>query len=158
MRFIPLTQGNFALVDNTDYERLAAFKWYYCHARGRGYAVRKPRTTDGKKKGFIWMHREVAKPEEGKVIDHINGFTLDNTRENLRACTRSQNQWNKSLQTKSTTGIKNVYWKKEKKRYVVRFQKYGKKIDFGYFKDLQEAIKLRNEVASNVHEGFNPSV
>lgn len=102
------------------------------------------------------MHREVAKPDEDKVIDHINGNTLDNRRGNLRICTRSQNQWNKTLRSKSVTGMKNIQWKKEKKRYVVRFQKYGKKYEFGYFKDLQEAVKVRNESALKVHEGFNP--
>lgn len=102
------------------------------------------------------MHREIAKPGDDKVIDHINGNTLDNRRGNLRMCTRSQNQWNKSLHTKSFTGMKNIHWKKEKKRYVVRFQKFDKKIEFGYFKDLQQAVKVRNEAALRVHEGFNP--
>lgn len=152
MRQIPLTQGYFAIVDDSDFERLSKFKWYY----HQGRAVRKPRTTDGKRRGFIWMHREVAKPDEDKVIDHINGNTLDNRRGNLRICTRSQNQWNKTLRSKSVTGMKNIQWKKEKKRYVVRFQKYGKKYEFGYFKDLQEAVKVRNESALKVHEGFNP--
>lgn len=158
MRFIPLTQSNFALVDDVDYERLSKFKWYYYKSRGKEYAVRKPRKVDGKRTGFIWMHREVVKPKKGLVVDHINGYTLDNTRGNLRACTRSQNQWNKNLNVKSHTGLKNIHWSKYKQRFIVRFSKYGKKIDVGYFKSLEHAVYVRNKVAPYVHEGFNQSI
>lgn len=36
MKTIPLTQGQFAIVDDEDYERLSAVKWCY----SEGYAVR----------------------------------------------------------------------------------------------------------------------
>lgn len=154
MRHIPLSQGKFAIIDEADFPEISSYKWYF----HQGRAVRKPKTIDKKRTGFIWMHREIAKPDDDKVIDHINGNTLDNRRENLRICTRSQNQWNKSPRIKSFTRMKNIHWKKEKKRYAVRFQKFGKKIEFGYFKNLEEAIKVRNDAVLSVHEGFNPPV
>lgn len=152
MRYISLTQGQFAIVDEADFEELSKYKWYF----HQGRAVRKPRVVDGRKKGFVWMHREIVNPGKNKVVDHINGNTLDNRRDNLRVCTRSQNQWNKTLHTKSVTGVKNIHWNKQKRRYIVRFQKYGKKIDFGQFKALPDAIERRNMVVSSVHEGYNP--
>ncbi len=158
MRLIPLSQGKFAFVDDADYEMLSQFKWYYHKSRGRGCAVRKPAKVNGKRIGFIWMHRVVAKPEDNMMVDHINGNTLDNRKENLRVCTRSQNQWNKRLTSKSSTGLKNIYYNKSKKKFVVRFQKHGKKIEAGLFLNIDEAIAVRNKVALTIHEGFNPAI
>lgn len=151
MRQISLTQGQFTTVDDADFETLSKFKWYY----HQGRAVRKPRAIERRRIGFVWMHREIVKPTKNKVVDHINGNTLDNRRENLRECTRSQNQWNKRLRIKSTTGMKNIYWNSKKKRYIVSFQKYGKKHQYGQFSELDKAIKSRNEAALVIHEGFN---
>lgn len=154
MRFIPLTQGDFALVDNADFDELSKFKWY----SHKGRAVRKPRTIEGRRTGFVWMHREIMKPSDDEVVDHINGYKLDNTRENLRVCTHSQNEWNKKAYKTSTTGAKNIHWNKRKKRFGVTFQKHGKKIICGYYKTLEQAVFVRNKVVLEVHEGFNPVI
>ncbi len=42
----------------------------------------------------IFFHRLVLNAKEGEIVDHINGDTLDNRRENLRFVTRSQNATN----------------------------------------------------------------
>lgn len=154
MRQILLSQGQFAVVDDADFECLSQYKWYFL----KGRAVRKPRTYEGKRVGLVWMHRVIMRPPDNMVVDHINGNKLDNRRINLRVCSKSQNEWNKRAYKTNTSGMKNVYWNKSKKRYVVSFSKYRKKIILGHFSSFQEAVKVRNENVIEVHEGFNPVI
>lgn len=104
MREIKLTKGFYAYVDEEDYERVSAFKWY-ASVEGRGtkvYAVRW--VTDGKKRTKIRMHRFVLglSPRciDGLVVDHVNGDSLDNTKANLEVITQTENMnrvdtWNR---------------------------------------------------------------
>ena len=65
------------------------------------------------------IHRVVMDAPKGMDVDHINGDTLDNRRENLRICTRAQNSQNKRLRVDSKSGYKGVYEVREsKKRYT----------------------------------------
>ncbi len=79
MKRIPLTQGQFALVDDEDYDRLNQFKWHAVKAHRSYYAVRTIKDIDGKCK-HIKMHREILGlvPNDGVFVDHINCVTLDN--------------------------------------------------------------------------------
>ena len=59
------------------------------------------------------MHREIMKPPKGKVVDHISGNKLDNTRANLRNITQGQNMHNKAKCFGSTSIYKGVYLRRE---------------------------------------------
>jgi len=108
MKQIPLTQGQFAIVDDADFELVNSFKW--CAARqkrGRYYAVRKIRKT-GESRIFN-MHRLIMPCAEGCFVDHKNGNGLDNRRENLRVCDRFQNASNRGKDLDNTSGFKGVF-------------------------------------------------
>lgn len=95
----------YVLVDNSDFEYLNKYRWYFTHcnlAHGNGYAVRH----EGRKS--IYMHREILKPVKGLVTDHINGNGLDNRRSNLRACTIAQNAHNRNKRSNSALKYKGV--------------------------------------------------
>ena len=106
------------LVDDEDYERIVETKdkrgkpkKWYCHNNGRartGYAM------SGDRRDSI--HRLVMGNPKGMQVDHINGDTLDNRKENLRVCTRSQNMQNKKLHSHSKTGYKGVHEKNYPRR------------------------------------------
>jgi len=98
MKQIPLTQGQVALVDNTDYDWLNQWKWCAQRTRGVFYAVRNSPRKNGKKHQ-IFMHREILglRYKDGQEGDHRNHNTLDNQRENLRVCIHSQNIMNQKL-------------------------------------------------------------
>lgn len=55
------------------------------------------------------LHRIVTKSiDSGLYVDHINRDTLDNTRDNLRLCTQSENLRNASLSSRNKTGMRGV--------------------------------------------------
>lgn len=89
-RWIPLTQGKFALVDEADYEWLNQWNWQLSN----GYAVRSRRIPKGKRQA-IYMHRVVCNAPIGTEVDHLDSDGLNNRRSNLRIATTSQNQRNR---------------------------------------------------------------
>lgn len=111
MKEIELTQGKRAIVDDADYQYLSNFNWFYSD----GYASRGIRM-NGKRKSIL-MHRVIMGLESGdlRCVDHINHNTLDNRRENLRICTKAENQWNSKKQKDNTSGFKGVCKKVDKR-------------------------------------------
>ncbi len=99
---IPIEGGLYALVDDEDYEFLSRLPWKVTiNPSGNMYAVL-----------MVSMHRLMMRPAEGKVIDHKNGDGLDNRRENLRECTRSQNMRNTKIKPGTFKGVRPVQLKR----------------------------------------------
>ena len=89
-----------------------------------------------------------------EFIDHINNDRLDNRIENLRECTRSQNNQNQSLRSDNLTGYKNVFHDKTINRYKVRAVKDGKSHYGGSFEDIEDAVVAATELRSRLHGEF----
>jgi HNH endonuclease len=79
VKTISLTQGKETLVDDETYETFGHLKWCVTN---HGYAVRRSRLTDGRKK-LVLLHRLVTLAREGDIVHHRNGIKLDNRSENL---------------------------------------------------------------------------
>ena len=99
----------------------------------------------------VLVHRLIMGSPEGMHIDHINGNALDNRKQNLRVCTRSQNAMNKKLRSDSTTGYKGVY-KEKNPAYKNPYKAAagipgtsGKKKTLGHFATAQEAARAYND-------------
>lgn len=93
---------------------------------------------------------------EGMEIDHINGNRLDNSINNLRVVTKSQNQQNKRKSFGTSSKYKNVTWHKAHQKWQVQFSVQGKQKHFGYFATEEEAAakakQARRElVAQGLH-------
>lgn len=152
MKTIQLTQGQFALVDESDYEPLSVHKW--CAAKsGDIYYAMRTILVMGKCK-TIFMHRAICPPTEGMIVDHINRNGLDNRRQNLRICTVAQNGWNKIGKKNSATGIKGVNWIAKRKRWQVQVQSNGVKRPLRRFLKLEDAIAHHKAESVLVHGEF----
>lgn len=124
MKEIQLTRGYVAIVDDEDFPAVSRFKWSAGTANGGVYAIRMEKVS-GKKKQFS-IHRMLMGNPKGKQVDHINHDTLDCRRANLRVATCAQNQWNrKGPQKNSTTGVRGVQWRKDRKTFIVRLKVNG---------------------------------
>ncbi len=138
--FIPLTQGEVAMVDPEDFEELRKYLWC-AHRRGRSiYACRHAR------RELILMHRVIMKAPKGMIVDHIDGNGLNNCKSNLRLCTKAQNVYN-SRPKGGRCGFKGVCFDKRSGKYkaVIGYE-YGK-IEIGQFDDPVDAARARDLVA-----------
>ena len=134
MRRIPLTQGQFALVDDDDYEELNRFKWcaqWSPHTRSF-YAVRSVRLLNGKRT-TEQMHRRILGLEYGdkREVDHIGHVTLDNRRAHIRIVSQSENQHNHQR--------RGYYWHAGNQKYIAEITVDGDKKYLGLFATPQEA-------------------
>jgi hypothetical protein len=108
MKQIPLTKGQFALVDDADFEWLSQWNWYAMEVNSGYYAARSIRCKGMRK--LILMHRLILGLDNPKTQgDHADGNSLNYQRYNLRV-TRHQNQQNKGMSRNNTSGFKGVSW------------------------------------------------
>lgn len=150
MKFIPLTKGRTAIVDDADYEWLSLSTWYFS---GSGYAARE--FTRNKEKVLVLMHRLIMDAPEDKEVDHIDGNRLNNTRANLRICTRLENSHNARPREGCSSKYKGVYWSKSREYYRVEIttKAYGK-ICLGSFYSEDEAGLAYNLAATSLYGEF----
>ncbi len=148
-RKISLTQGQTAIVDAEDYEKLSGCKWYVIRKGRTFYAERADR--GGRKKRNIPMHRQILDEPAGKCIDHINHNGLDNRRANLRIVTQEQNNWNKRKKSGNCSSqYKGVSWQKSSGRWKTIIVYRGKWIFIGYFDDEVSAAKAYDAKAQEL--------
>ena len=81
---------------------------------------------------------------QDKQIDHIDGNVFNNSPQNLRLVTASQNQFNRKKQKNNSTGYKNISFSKKLNKYRCAMQIDGKDIYIGLFNTIEEAIKTRD--------------
>ena len=81
---------------------------------------------------------------QDKQVDHIDGNVLNNSPQNLRLVTASQNQFNRKKQKNNSTGYKNISFSKKLNKYRCAMQIDGKDIYIGLFNTIEEAIKTRD--------------
>lgn len=151
-RQIKLTRGKVALVDDEDFERVNQFKWYVHRVSQNkiGYASRSD-TVNGKERTLQMHNLVMGSPlgfDNGMVIDHISGDTLDNRKSNLRMCTRLGNARNAKRRKDNTSGYKGVYKYRDGMWYAAICID-GKQQMFGYYRTPEEAAVVYNNAAKD---------
>lgn len=150
MKEIVLTKGQVALVDDADYEWLCRFKWCAKLCRGKFYAARGVRVAS--RKYTVYMHRLVMQAQPGREVDHINGATLDNRRENLRLCTHGDNiRHMRKPHRNSTSRYRGVYLNKKSRRWIAQIRWNRKAMFLGSFASEDEAALFYNAKASEYY-------
>ena len=149
LKVIPLTQGQFALVDDEDFEWLNQWKWYADRRSNTYYAKRLKCFNGGSQ--IIKMHRQILSVPKGKLTDHRDGNGLNNTRANLRACTKAQNTRNRRPQKNCSSRYKGVYWNKRARKWLVRIEFKHVRKYLGLYVNEIEAAKAYDRAANNLH-------
>tara|TARA_R110002033_G_scaffold26631_1_gene60852 strand:+ start:504 stop:1118 length:615 start_codon:yes stop_codon:yes gene_type:complete len=164
-----------AIIDDEDYDKVMSAisesaKWYYrCMNQSsfNEYAVNGDRRKS--------IHRVVIDAPKGMDVDHINGNGLDNRKENLRICTRSENMMNQKLKSHSASGCKGVQYTPthrqkytSKKTGITTIKEYklknpyrayvgdgkGGHIKLGRYATREEAARVRDKKALELHGEF----
>jgi hypothetical protein len=146
---IPLTQGQFALVDAQMISLVSSFTWCAYRRRDTFYACTGIRKPDGSKTS-LHLHKLIG-TQLGIVgpVDHKNRNGLDNRGSNLRPGPKKLNDANQGkLRTRSTSSVyKGVYWYAQRDRWRASIVSEGKRRSLGYFRDEVSAARAYDAAA-----------
>ena len=150
---IGLTRGLVAVCDARHFEAVQAHKWRAISCGSKVYAGRTVRCGD--QRTALLLHRFLLGSEaDGLLVDHRDGDGMNNTDDNLRACSHAQNMWNQPAFKSSKTGIKGVRASKDGKAFVVRLMVNGVSHHGGTFKTIAEAKAAHEALATKLQGEF----
>lgn len=135
----------FLVYDKEDHHIVESRAWY-CIVDKAG----KPRVIDGK--GRYFHNYLIKKKNEKNVIDHIDGDSLNNRRNNLREVTRSANAQNR-IMTKKNGEYLGVT--KRGKKWLACIIANGEKSEMR-FENKNDAIIWRYNKQKELHGEYNP--
>lgn len=155
MRIIPITQNQEAIVDDSTFDMLSQYHWYASKDTTRKirkiyYAATTVRVGD-KWKNVLMHHVVFGHPLNGKHVDHINGNTLDNRRENLQLLSVAQNLQKARKSIKNKSGYKGVSLDRATGKWSAFLCRNYKNKFLGLFESAEEAAKAYDvavEIAS----------
>ena len=104
------------------------------------------------------IYNNLEEIPEGFLVDHKDRDTTNNSKENLRLCTKSENNCNRSLNNNNILGIKNIYIKNNKgySYYYVKVAKNKKTISKLFpLTELENAINWRDQMLQELHGEFS---
>lgn len=136
MKQIPLTRGQFALVDDADFEMLSQWRWT---ATPSQHGWRAYRRSNGK---TLYMHVQIMGFPKSEV-DHRNRNGLDNRRDNLRLATRQQQAANSDW--KRPHNYRGIFPKQN--RWIARITFESKGHYLGCFRTAIDAAKAYDQAA-----------
>jgi len=140
---IQLTNGGVTYVSPEDFEFVSQFSWHREKNKHTYYA----RASIGGKQ--IRLHRLIAHAEPGQMVDHKDGDGLNNTRENIRVVTHTQNNWNRRKFGETASrylGVVPNYGGSKDRPWLVRFFHEGKAIRCGTYATEIEAAEAYNKL------------
>lgn len=153
-RVIITNRGKYSLiVDDSEFEKLSKMSWCVSPIGNKFYALHFDRASKGNRRVCTPLHRLIMDAPSGMVVDHINGDTLDNRRQNLRLATHQQNCFNQPLKSCNTSGYKGVSRNNKRgKPWRARIRINGKETLLGTFDTPEEAHAVYC-IAAAIHHG-----
>lgn len=145
MRELNLSRGKVALVDDEDYEHLNQWKWSALYTCKNWYAAR-----SGSK---ILLHRIIIQAQAGQFVDHRDRNGLNCQKNNLRFCTRSQNQMNRYC-AHGKSKFKGVWFRLDTLKWQAEIRFNHKRVSLGCYFTEEEAAEIYNQAAIRYHGQF----
>lgn len=137
-------KGDFTLIDSEDWDKI---KDYYWTLRS-GYWYNKELNTG--------LHRFLMAPDKTEEVDHINRDKNNNKKINLRVVVHSQNGKNRSRQYNNKSGCTGVCFDNTTQKWRARITVDNKVVYLGYYKRLDDAIRVRKEAEVRYYGEFAP--
>ena len=138
-------KGEEFLISFRDLDRVKQFCW---HINDHGYVQSNSTQRTIKLHNFI-----LGTDTDLYYGDHIDYNRLNNTRENLRIVTPSQNRMNCSMRKDNPTGYTGVFISGNK--FGARISKDHKNITIGTYDTLEEAVEARHKAELEMYGEYN---
>jgi hypothetical protein len=152
MKTVIAIHGEEILVDDEDFEMVIKYRW---HISSKGYATCSVKLPNGKY-GVQRMHRMILGLDHGdpRQGDHRDrSKKLDNRRQNLRICTRSQNQMNRGKPSGFRNPMKGVT-RTRSGRWMAQITMQRKHHYLGTFSTAEEAHAEYRKAAAQMFGEF----
>lgn len=123
------------LIDAADLPLVSEGRWTVAQQKCWGYYA--VRVIKGRMR---LLHRYLLGVTDRRLVDHINRNGLDNRRANLRVCTPTQNNANRTVSRTSKSGYKGVWWHQQSARpWRAAIKVHGQRRYLGTFRTAEEA-------------------
>lgn len=142
------TNGVEFIVDDDWAEDVSGVTWHCDH---NSYIYARSFEIDRRKSRRL-LHRIITGALVGEVVDHKNMNPLDNRRDNLRICTRAENNRNSRKRRTNTSGYKGVF--REGNRWYAAITTNYEKKRLGCFATPEEAAKVYDAEIFKHHGQF----
>lgn len=147
---IYLSNNHVALIDDEVSDIVGKHKWQACAVKNLVYASR-----------HVGKTKELLHHFLGKLwgwtfirIDHKDHNSLNNTKDNLRPCTQSQNLANARMRSDNTSGFRGVIWDQQRGRYRAELRTNGKTKHLGRYLKAEDAARVRDAAAMEAFGEF----
>jgi hypothetical protein len=157
--YVPLTKGYSAIIDAEDAPLVCGRNWralerFRPDGSLRTVYAQASAPRDGGPRKFVALHRVILALDGDMQGDHVDGDGLNNRRSNLRPATWAENMRNQRLSRKNTSGVKGVWWHKQRQKWAAQIAVDGHKRSLGLFVSLQEAAQRVADERAAAHGEF----
>jgi hypothetical protein len=156
-----INSNKVALIDEEDADLIKGYAWWE-HAASPtlsyAYGIKLPRQRSGER--IVKMHRLILGVKSTKnIIDHVDDNGLNNCKSNLQIITTAQNQQKSrynpdNIPRKKHTKFRGVSYLGWHGKYLAYINCNGKREFLGYYNTAEEAAKVRDKRAKELHGKF----
>lgn len=98
---------------------------------------------------LAWLFTHGYMPEND--IDHIDRDKANNRLDNLREVSQTCNNRNTGNPRDNTSGVKGVYWHRQRNKWRAQICINGKKKHLGYYENFDDAVRARHKAEKAVN-------
>lgn len=156
------THGDFDIfLDTDDIEKVKLYHWHITRIvhLNSDFIVYYAITSSSGMKGAL-LQRFLCDFPNKLVVDHIDGNTLNNRKDNLRICTREENNMNRKKYANNTSGHRGVNYVGDKyiNKWLANIRVNSILMCLGYFFTYEEAVKVREKAEKEYYGEFSRNI
>lgn len=145
----------FFTIDTANLDKIKAVTWRVYVLKNGYYKVESGIFRNGKKQTFV-LSRFLTDAKPKINVDHVDRNPLNNTIENLRFASHSENGQNVCKRSKRATSIfKGVCFHKQKNKWFAYINCNKKRYSLGYFDNESDAAIAYNNKAKELFPEFS---